>query len=141
MSGTFVTKHKKTAVRCGRKWLSGFGLNAFTDGCSKDLGLGAQTIQAIGQQYALSRKTHKKRWLRFRGTRAFVWVPFKALGIKATGDGVKFVGHVYRVWLSRPVFERIQCSSFAHDAPGPLLYQSVRRCFRGWYLRFSRSRH
>ena len=114
----FCNDTQKTAVRWDRRWLTGYDLNALTDGSCKDLGLGAETVQAIGQQYANSRKTHKKRWLRYRGKRSLGWVPFKARGIKQTSDGFKFMGHVYRVWLSREVPGRIKCGSFAQDAQG-----------------------
>jgi IS605 OrfB family transposase len=114
----FCNDSQKAAVRWGRRWLTGYDLNALTDGSGQDLDLGAQTVQAIGQQYALSRKTHKKRWLRYRGIRSLGWVPFKATGIKQIADGFKFRGHVYRVWLSRPVPGRIKCGSFAQDAVG-----------------------
>ena len=114
----FCNDTQKTAVRWDRRWLTGFDLNTLTDGCSKDLGLGAQTVQAIGQQYALSRKTHKKRYLRFRGKRALGRIPFKALAIKKVNEGFKFAGHIYRVWLSREVPGRIKCGSFSQDALG-----------------------
>jgi putative transposase len=114
----YVNDTQKTAVRWGRKWPSAYDFNALTDGCSKELGLGAQTIQAIGQQYASSRSTHKKRLLRYRGRRTLGWVPFKALGIRPTHEGFQFMGHVYRVWLSRPLSGKIKCGSFAQDTQG-----------------------
>ena len=114
----YVNDAQRHAVRWGRPWLTGYDINALTDGASKELGLNAQTIQAIGQQYASSRATHRKRWLRYRGARALGWVPFKASGIKQAGNGFKFMGHVFRVWLSRPVAGRIKCGSFAQDSLG-----------------------
>jgi putative transposase len=58
------------------------------------------------------------RYLRYRGRRSLGWVPFKASGIKQVNEGFKFGGHIYRVWLSRPVPGRIKCGSFAQDALG-----------------------
>ena len=45
-------------------------------------------------------------------------MPFKASGIKQVDEGFKCGGHIYRVWLSRPVPGRIKCGSFAQDALG-----------------------
>lgn len=114
----FCNDTQKTAVRRRKKWLTGYDLNALTDGSSKVLGLAAETIQAVGQQYASSRSQKKKRWLRYRGKKSLGWVPFKAKSIKPTADGFRFRGHIYRVWLSRPIPSRIRCGSFAQDALG-----------------------
>lgn len=109
---------QKHAVRWGQPWPSGYDLNKLTAGAAKELELGAQTVQAIGQQYAASRSAHNKRQLRYRGRRALGWVPFKALGIKQVADGFKFMGHIFRVWLSRDVPGTIRCGSFAQDSLG-----------------------
>ncbi len=114
----WANDQQKHAVRWNRPWLRPFDLNNLASGGCEEIDLGAETIQAICEQYATSRRIHKKRWLRYRGKRNLGWVPFKARGIKATDDGFKFRGHVYRVWLSRPVPGRIKCGSFAQDALG-----------------------
>jgi IS605 OrfB family transposase len=109
---------QRQAVRNGRPWLRAFDLNNLASGGCEEMDLGAETIQAVCEQYAQSRIQHKKRWLRYRGKRALGWVPFKARGIRQLDDGFKFRGHVYRVWLSRPVFGKIKCGSFSQDARG-----------------------
>ena len=45
------------------KWLSGFDLCYLTSGCSKDLQINAQTVQAIAQEFATRRGQFKKRKL------------------------------------------------------------------------------
>lgn len=114
----FCNDTQRHAVRWGCKWPSGYDLNALTNGAGKELGLGAQTVQAIGQQFAQSRSQRRKRRLRYRGKRSLGWVPFKASGIQHKGEGFRFMGHHYNVWLSRPVPGPIRCGSFAQDARG-----------------------
>lgn len=114
----WANDQQKAAVRRRRPWLRPFDLSNLASGGCEEIDLGAETIQGICEQYATSRRTNKKAWLRFRGNRSLGWVPFKARGIKQIGDGFKFRGHTYRVWLSRPVPGRIKCGSFAQDAVG-----------------------
>jgi putative transposase len=109
---------QRHAVRWGRKWPSGYDLNAQTANCAKELGLHSQTVQAIGQQYAKSRDQYGKRRLRYRGKRTLGWIPFKASGIRHRGDEFHFLGQRYRVWLPRPLGGTIRCGSFAQDALG-----------------------
>jgi putative transposase len=118
MVWNYCNDAQRHAVRWGQKWPSGFDLNRLTAGASKEIGLGAQTLQAIGQQYAISRQAQRKRRLRYRGKRTLGWVPFKALGIRHESDAFRFMGHSFRVWLSRPVNGAIRCGSFAQDAMG-----------------------
>jgi putative transposase len=113
----FCGDTQRAALRWGRKWPTGYDFNALTNGCGNDLGISAQTIQAVGQQYAQSRQQHKKRLLRFRGKRSLGWVPFKG-GVRVSGHGFKHMGHQFNVWLSRPVPGAIKCGSFSQDARG-----------------------
>jgi IS605 OrfB family transposase len=109
---------QRNALRWGKKWPTGYDFNSLTAGVAKGLGLSAQTVQAVGQQYAQSRQQHKKRILRFRGKRSLGWVPFKGEGIRISGAGFRHNGHQFNVWLSRPVPGSIKCGSFAQDARG-----------------------
>jgi hypothetical protein len=57
------------AIRYNSEWLSGYDFNYLTSGCSKELGLHAQTIQAVGEEYANQRNIHKKFKLKWHNTK------------------------------------------------------------------------
>lgn len=47
------------------------------------------------------------------------WIPFQAArAIQMKGDAAVFLGHRYRLWLSRPIDGEIRCGSFAQDTRG-----------------------
>lgn len=114
----FCNESQHNAVRHRKRWLTGFDLNYLTAGCAKDLGLHSQTIQAIGEQYAVSRRQYRKRWLRWRSRKALGWIPFKAGGIKLKGDSVVYLGKTFRFWKSREVPSVIKCGNFSQDSRG-----------------------
>jgi len=119
MVWNFCNDTQRHAMRWNKRWPTGFDLNALTAGSSKELGIGDETIQAVGQQYAQSRQQFRKRWLRYRGRKTLGWIPFKARGIRQQGDDAfRFMGHDFRVWMSRPLRGTIRCGSFSQDALG-----------------------
>ena len=69
-------------------FFSGFDLNPYTKGCGKFLDLHSQTIQAIGETHAKSRKQFKKARLKWRTNRpdarckSLGWIPFKKSAIQ-----------------------------------------------------------
>ena len=112
---------QKHAVSWNKKWLSGFDLNYLTASSAKELKLNAQTIQAIGQQYAKSRMQHKKPWLKYRGKKQLGWVPLKGQSIRVDGDDFIFAGNVFRVFNSRPIPENANIkdgTNFSRDNRG-----------------------
>ena len=115
----FCNESQKSAIRLGKKWLTGYDLDALTSGTSKDLGLLSGTINATCHQYAKSRRQHKRPYLRFRGRKSLGWVPIKSEYFKQTETGFRFNGKDYRVFLSRPIPGRIRDgSNFSQDARG-----------------------
>ena len=104
------------ALRWDQCWPTGFDLNQLTAGCSKELGLHSQTVQAVCEQYATRRQQFKKRKLRWRGKRSPGWVPFKASGVKVVEDTVRYAGHTFRFWNSRELPSPIKCGSFSQDS-------------------------
>jgi putative transposase len=108
--------------RLNRRWPSGFDLIKLTSGSSKELGLHSDTVQAVCKQFAIGRDKAKRRprWRASRGPkRALGWVPFQcARPLKIDGDTVTFLGHKYRLWLSRPIPAVIRSGSFSEDAEG-----------------------
>ncbi|HOW75577.1 MAG TPA: RNA-guided endonuclease TnpB family protein [Candidatus Competibacteraceae bacterium] len=114
----FCNETQEHALRWNRRWPSGFDLNKLTAGCSKELGLHSQTVQAVGEEYATRRHHAKKRKLRWRGRRSLGWIPFKAAGVKVVDDTVIYCGQTFRFWKSRELPGTIKTGNFAQDARG-----------------------
>ena len=112
----FCNESQEHALRWNQRWPTGFELSKLTAGCSKELGLHSQTVQAVCEQYETRRKQFKKRNLRWRGKRSPGWVPFKASGIKVIDDTVRYAGHTFRFWNSRELPGPIRCGSFSQDS-------------------------
>ena len=70
------------------KFFSAYDLNQYTKGSGEDLGLHSQTLQAINETHAKSRKQFKKAKLNWRTNRpdakrkSLGWIPFKKSAIK-----------------------------------------------------------
>jgi putative transposase len=102
-----------------RKTFSGFDLNKLTAGCSKELGIDAQSIQAVCDEYDKSRRQHKKIRLSWRSRKSSLgWVPFKSACVKIDGDTIRYRGQYFRLWLSRPIPGEVRCGSFNQDSQG-----------------------
>ena len=115
--------------RLNRRWPSGYDLIKLTSGCSKELGLHSDTVQAVCKQFAGSRDKarRKPRWRSSRGAkRSLGWIPFQCdRPLRIVGDVVTFLGRKYRLWLSRPIpvdkdsgSMTIRSGSFSQDALG-----------------------
>ena len=117
------------AIRNHGKFLSAIDLKNLTSGSAKELGISSVTVQAICEEYVLRRIQFKKRKLKWRSSRgsrrSLGWIPFKANSIQAHGDRVCYLGHEYRIWLSRPIEGRVLSGSFSQDAQGR------------WYINFA----
>jgi len=117
----YCNETQKIAVKRDRKFFTGFDLNKLTAGSSKELGISSETINSICEQYAKSRKQHKKPWLRFRGKNNLGWVPLKGRAIKFEKDCFVFYGNTFKVFLSRdiPVGTKFKDgTNFSQDAKG-----------------------
>jgi len=93
------------AIRDHGKFLSEFDLQALTAGAGKLLGLSSVTVQAICKESRGSK-------------RSLGWIPFKVNAIHVEGDKITYLGHGYRMWLSRPIDGRVLSGSFSQDAQG-----------------------
>lgn len=114
----FANSTQEHALRWNMPWPNYAVLCNLTAGSSKELGLHSQTVQAVCQEYDTRRKQAKKRKLRWRGKRSLGWIPFKSAGVKVVGDTVRYSGHNFRFWLSRPIEGIIKTGSFSQDARG-----------------------
>jgi putative transposase len=109
------------AVRWDRKWLTGFDLNYLAAGSGKELGLLANTVNAVCEEYAKSRHQRRRPYLRYRGKKSLGWVPCKGRDVKETAEGFRFQGKEFRVFKSRaiPVDAKIKDgTNFSRDARG-----------------------
>lgn len=110
------------AIRNHGKFLSAIDLKNLTSGSAQELGISSVTVQAICEEYAIRRIQFKKRKLRWRTSkgsrRSLGWIPFKANAIQVRGEKVSYLGHGYKLWLSRPIDGRILSGSFSQDALG-----------------------
>ena len=105
------------AWRRDRRILTGYDLNYLTAGSSKELGLPAQTIQAICEQFARSGKQHHKL-PKFRSyKRHLAWIPWKATSFKMK-EHILFNGIKLKVWRSRPLGGPVKTGSFVKDILG-----------------------
>ena len=102
-----------------RKTYSEFDLNNKTAGCSKDLGILSETIQAICGEFSKYCKQNKKVKLRWRSkSKSLGWIPFKYKAVQIKGGSVVYCGHTFKFWKSREIEGNIRCGSFSQDSKG-----------------------
>jgi putative transposase len=106
------------AIKNRSKFLSGFDLNNLTSGSSKDLNLNSQTIQAVGEEFALKRKQTKKFKLKWRTKKSLGWIPFKSASIKISNNTITYNKHTVSFWNSRPIEGKMNSGSFSQDVRG-----------------------
>jgi IS605 OrfB family transposase len=100
---------------------SAFELMRLTAGAGKDLNIHGHTIQRVCDQYVISRKTHRKSWVRFRGRKSLGWVPFNTGTVSFDGEAFTFRGARYETMHLRDILTpdiKIGAGSFNQDARG-----------------------
>lgn len=106
------------ALKHNQKWPNATAFQASTKGAGKELGVPAQTVQEVCEEYLLRRRTAKKAKLRWRGKRSLGWAPFKNQTIRIDGSTVTFNDHKIRLWLHRQIEGHIKSGNFSQDARG-----------------------
>ena len=109
---------QRHALKHNMRWPSVSALQSSTAGSSRLLGIPAQTIQGVCEEYIDRRRGSRKAKLRWRGKRSLGWVPFKNQTISVSDATVRFNGHNIRLWLHREITGRIKSGSFSQDARG-----------------------
>src|SRR5215471_10720488 len=109
---------QRHAVKHNQRWPGKAELQASTRGAGALIGIPAQTIQEVCDEYVDCRRGARKAKLRWRGKRSLGWVPFKNQTIRLTGSVVVFNGHKVRLWKHREIEGRIKSGSFSLDARG-----------------------
>lgn len=110
-------------IRERGRFLSGFDIQAYTNGSGKMLGLLGSTVQEIAAQYAVHRKVAKRSRLAWRKSsgarRSLGWVPFKIRDAQWKNGQVYFNGNYFKVWDSYGLSQyRFRSGSFSEDARG-----------------------
>jgi putative transposase len=105
------------------KWPSQYDLQKLTTGTSKDLGIHAQSISSVCEQFSKSRDQHKKcpRFRRSGGSnRSLGWIPFQQQSRQITASSVTYLGNTYRFFGAkrRPLPETAKGGAFVEDARG-----------------------
>lgn len=109
---------QRHALKHNMRWPNEAALKSLTAGSGKLLGIPAQTIQGVCEEYIDRRRGSHKAKLRWRGKRSLGWVPFKNQTVRLSGDAVRFNGHNFRLWQHRPIAGRITSGSFSQDGRG-----------------------
>ena len=116
----FCEETQRSALKWGKKWPSAFDLQKLTTGSNVELDIHAHTITRVCAEYEKSRRTHKKRSLKWRGKKSLGWVPFNTGHVTHKDGAFYFRRKRYDVWLSRELPEgaKIAAGSFNQDAKG-----------------------
>ena len=109
-----------------RKFLSGFDFWPYLRGSTRGecaLQLPVQAVQETAEQYARSRKQHRKVKLAWRKSggarRSLGWVPFKVRTIRYAHGQVYFAGRWLSIWDSWGLDAyQMRAGSFSEDARG-----------------------
>ena len=109
---------QRHAIKHNQRWPGRAQLQASTRGAGALIGIPAQTVQEVCDEYVDRRRGARKARLRWRGKRSLGWVPFKNQTIRLTGSVVVFNGHKLRLWKHRDIDGRIKSGSFSQDARG-----------------------
>ena len=109
-----------------RKFLTGFDFWPYLRGCTRgdeSLNLPVQTVQETAEQYARSRRQHKRvrlAWRKSMGTRRSLgWLPFKVRTIKYAHGQIYYAGKWLSVWDSWGLGDHeLRAGSFSEDSRG-----------------------
>lgn len=105
------------------RWPSYFTLTNLAVGCSKELGLFSDSINAVCKQFVSSRDGHR-RCPSFRSSggsrRSLGWVPFRRMGRNVTANSITYVGNTFRFFgaKKRPLVGDARSGCFVEDARG-----------------------
>jgi IS605 OrfB family transposase len=104
-------------------WLTHYDLVNLTKGTSKDLGIHAQSITSICDQFTKSRDASKKT-PRFRKSfgpkHSLGWIPFQRQSRQVDGNSITYLGNVYRFFGAkrRPLPAIVKGGAFVEDSQG-----------------------
>lgn len=106
---------QRHALKHNTNWPTTGQLQRLTAGAGRLIGVPAQTVQAVCEEYIDRRRGSRKAKLRWRGKHSLGWVPFKNQTVRVRGAIVHFNGRKVRLWLHRQIEGRIK-SGFSNGA-------------------------
>ncbi len=106
------------AIRNNGQFLSGYDIQKYTSGSSKELKLNAATVQLVGHEYVIRRKQFKKRKLKWRSKKSLGWIPLRHDVFQIKGNVIRYAGNKVRFWNSQEIKGKIRSGSFSQDARG-----------------------
>lgn len=112
------------------RFLSGYDLQKYTKGASKEMQVDSTCIQQVCEEYATRRKQFKRSKLRWRASggshRSLGWVPFKSGSAKWVNGQIRYAGRFFGVWDSYGLSEyALRAGSFSEDARGRWYFNVV----------------
>lgn len=107
----------KSAER-GTRWMAKQELRELTKGSSRLLDLPSQIVQSVIDEFLTRRKQRGRPKLRWRGGKAFGWIPLTNQDVVLAGDVVSVRGKKLRLWYHRPVEGKIKAACLTQDARG-----------------------
>ena len=118
------------SIKERQKWLSGYDLQNYTKGASKELGLNSATVQMIGHEYATRRKQFKKTRLNWRKSggvkRSLGWIPVRKDCISFKNGQVYHNKKHFRIWDSYGLSQyKFKSGSFNEDSRGRWYFNVV----------------
>jgi putative transposase len=104
-------------------WLNFYALKKLTTGVSQELGIHAQTVQNVVEQFVKSRDQHRAcpKFRKSSGSkRSLGWVPFQTQSRKITATSVTYLQHTMRFFGAkrRPLPASAKGGAFVQDARG-----------------------
>lgn len=126
----YCNELSERSIRERRKWLSGFDLQKYTAGASRELCINAQSIQLVCRQYAHSRNQFKKRRLAWRKSsgsrRSLGWVPTNPQQVRWKNNAVYHNGTYFKVFDSYGLHQyKFRQGAFKEDARGKWYFNVV----------------
>jgi putative transposase len=118
------------SIKERQKWLSGYDLQNYTKGASKELGLNSATVQMVGHEYVTRRKQFKKARLNWRKSggvkRSLGWIPVRKDCISFKNGQVYHNKQHFKVWDSYGLSQyKFKSGSFNEDARGRWYFNVV----------------
>ena len=119
----YVNALSERAIKERGLFLSGYELQKYTSGASRELKLRAQSIQMICSEYVNKRRQFKKRRLKWRSShgsrRSLGWIPLNGQSLEIKSGQLLFNGVYYSLWDSYGLSDyKLKSGSFNQDARG-----------------------
>jgi IS605 OrfB family transposase len=119
----YLNELSSRSIRERGVFLSGYDLDAYTKGASRELGINSQTVQAISAEYTVRRKQFRKARLSWRKSggvrRSLGWIPVKGQTVRYQNGQIVYNGHHFKLWDSYGLSKyKFRQGNFSEDSRG-----------------------